>query len=114
GCLPSRSVIEGCVASATDMTELGHQDMTEHYVLTLRHWRRRFARAAEQLDPFRYDTRFRRLWDLYLSYSEGGFAERRIRVGQYLLGKPGFRPEWARAARLSAPGPVFAGAAPPD
>ncbi len=37
-----------------------------------------------------YDERFRRLWELYLSYCEGGFRERRIQDIQLLLAKPGF------------------------
>jgi cyclopropane fatty-acyl-phospholipid synthase-like methyltransferase len=38
-----------------------------------------------------YDERFRRLWELYLSYCEGGFRERRIQDVQLLLAKPRFR-----------------------
>jgi hypothetical protein len=30
----------------------------------------------------------RRLWELYLSWSEGGFSERRIRDVQILLARP--------------------------
>ncbi len=46
----------------------------------------RFEAGAERLC---YDEGFRRLWRLYLSYCEGGFRERRIEVGQLLLGKSG-------------------------
>ena len=38
-----------------------------------------------------YDERFRRLWELYLSYCEGGFRERHIQDVQLLLAKPRFR-----------------------
>jgi cyclopropane-fatty-acyl-phospholipid synthase len=38
-----------------------------------------------------YDEAFRRLWTLYLSYCEAGFAERRIGNVQVLLGKPRHR-----------------------
>jgi glycine/D-amino acid oxidase-like deaminating enzyme len=38
-------------------------------------------------------TSFHRLWELYLSYCEGGFAERRIQDVQLLLAKPGYRAE---------------------
>ena len=54
------------------------------------HWRERFAEARERLAELGYDERFRRLWDLYLSYCEGGFRERRIQDVQLLLAKPRF------------------------
>jgi hypothetical protein len=38
-----------------------------------------------------YDRRFRRLWELYFSYCEGGFRERRIQTVQTLLAEPGVR-----------------------
>ena len=114
GCLPSRAVIEDAVARVTDMRPAGFEDMTPHYVLTLRHWRERFHDAALHLASRGYDRRFRRLWDLYLAYSEGGFAERRIGVGQHLLAKPANvqiseRPPAAATGR----GRACAAAAPP-
>ena len=45
------------------------------------------ARAGE----LGYDLRFRRLWELYLAYSEGGFIERRIGDVQALLAGPAYR-----------------------
>lgn len=42
----------------------------------------------------------RRLWDLYLSWSEGGFRERRIRDGQILLARPGRAQASVQAGRL--------------
>ena len=53
-----------------------------------------------------YDERFRRLWELYLSYCEGGFRERRIQDVQILLAKPGYRAEPLHAIgsrRLAGP-----------
>ncbi len=69
------------------------EDISEHYVRTLAHWRRRFGDARPQLEALGYDARFRRLWELYLAYSEAGFAERRIRDVQLLLAKPRFAGE---------------------
>jgi len=45
-----------------------------HYARTLREWRGRFEERASELDPRKYDSRFRRLWSYYLAYCEGGFA----------------------------------------
>ena len=93
GCLPSLEVIARTVSRVTDMRQVHLEDITEHYVHTLAEWRRRFLAAREQLDRLGYDERFRRLWELYLSYCEGGFAERRIQDVQLLLAKPGYRAE---------------------
>jgi cyclopropane-fatty-acyl-phospholipid synthase len=68
------------------------QELTEHYVRTLRHWRANLERNATKLQELGYDERFRRIWRLYLAYCEAGFAERRIRDVQLLLSKPAHRP----------------------
>ena len=41
-----------------------------------------------ELEALGYDERFRRLWRMYLSYCEAGFAERRIGLVQTVLAKP--------------------------
>lgn len=111
GCLPSLEIISRNTARQSDMRIVQLEDMTEHYVTTLRHWRETFQAATEQLEERGYDERFRRLWVLYLAYCEAGFAERRIQVGQLLLAKPGYRAEplWTLpaerplAARITGP-----------
>jgi cyclopropane-fatty-acyl-phospholipid synthase len=90
GCLPSLQVIARMVARVTDFREAQLHDITEHYATTLAHWRERFRDAAERLPELGYDERFQRLWELYLSYCEGGFRERRIQDVQILLAKPDF------------------------
>lgn len=90
GCLPSLQLIARMVARVTDFREAQLEDITAHYATTLRHWRERFSASAERLSELGYDERFRRLWELYLSYCEGGFRERRIQDVQLLLAKPGF------------------------
>jgi cyclopropane-fatty-acyl-phospholipid synthase len=90
GCLPSMEVIARSVARVTDFRQAHVDDMTAHYAVTLEHWRERFLAATERLSALGYDERFRRLWELYLSYCEGGFRERRIQDVQLLLAKPRF------------------------
>lgn len=92
GCLPSLQVIARNVARVTDFREADLEDITAHYATTLARWRERFLAATERLSELGYDERFRRLWELYLSYCEGGFRERRIQDVQLLLAKPGFSP----------------------
>ena len=88
GCLPSLEVIARAVARRTDMQTLDLEDLTPHYVETLRRWRTNFLANAGRLQALGYDERFRRLWDLYLCYCEAGFAERRICDLQLVLAKP--------------------------
>jgi cyclopropane-fatty-acyl-phospholipid synthase len=93
GCLPSLEVISRSLRSTTDLRHVHLEDITEHYAHTLAHWRARFHNATQRLEELGYDERFRRLWTLYLCYSEAGFRERRIRDVQLLLAKPAFRGE---------------------
>ena len=88
GCLPSLEVISKCVAKRTDLRTVHLEDLTPHYAETLRRWRTNFEAATEQLEDLGYDERFRRLWRMYLSYCEAGFAERRIGLVQTVLAKP--------------------------
>jgi cyclopropane-fatty-acyl-phospholipid synthase len=90
GCLPSLEVILRTLARATDLHVVHTDDITPHYAETLARWRERFAAGVERLYELGYDERFRRLWELYLSYCEGGFRERRIESVQLLLVKPGW------------------------
>ncbi len=91
GCLPSLEVIARSVARRTDMRTVGLEDLTPHYVPTLRAWRERFENSLDRVRSLGYDDRFCRIWRLYLSYCEAGFAERRIGDVQMLLAKPGWR-----------------------
>jgi cyclopropane-fatty-acyl-phospholipid synthase len=88
GCLPSLEVITRNLARRTDLQAMGLEDVTPHYVETLRRWRQNFTAHADELAQRGYDERFRRLWTLYLAYCEAGFAERRICDVQLLLTKP--------------------------
>jgi cyclopropane-fatty-acyl-phospholipid synthase len=88
GCLPSQHVIADRLARHTDLRMLQHEDLTDHYMTTLQRWRKNIETHADRLTDLGYDERFQRLWRLYLSYAEAGFAERRIAAGQTLLGKP--------------------------
>jgi cyclopropane-fatty-acyl-phospholipid synthase len=92
GCLPSLEVIARNVARRTDMQMVALEDLTPHYVETLRRWHENLAAHAEALAALGYDERFRRLWTLYLKYCEAGCAERRICDFQLLLAKPRNRP----------------------
>lgn len=89
GVLPSISVIAQNVAGFTDLQIAHLEDMTAHYARTLRLWRERLLAAKDRLAALGLDEEFRRCWEFYFAYCEGGFRERRIGVVQMLLVKPG-------------------------
>ena len=91
GCLPSIEVMTRNVARRTDMQQVGLEDLTPHYAETLRRWRENFAANVDRAQELGYDTRFQRLWNLYLSWCEAGFAERRIGDVLMVLAKPRHR-----------------------
>jgi cyclopropane-fatty-acyl-phospholipid synthase len=93
GCLPSLEVISRSVARVTDMRPIHLEDITSHYVSTLRCWRENFNAQLDRVRSLGYDGRFQRMWDLYLAYCEGGFGGGRIGDVQLLLAKPGFQGE---------------------
>ena len=90
GCLPSVEVIRRCVERVTDFRMLDLEDLTDHYPETLRRWRENFVRSEKRAAELGYDQRFRRLWELYFAWCEGGFRERRIGDVQALLAKPSY------------------------
>ena len=99
GCLPSVEVIRRCVDRVTDFRMLDLEDITDHYPETLRRWRENFVRSEKRAAELGYDQRFRRLWELYFSWCEGGFRERRIGDVQALLAKPSYRGSGSFATR---------------
>ena len=102
GCLPSVEVICGCVARATDLRMVDLEDMTPHYPETLRRWRENFLANARRAQELGYDRRFRRIWELYFAWCEGGFRERRIENVQALLARPSYRGSGGRGERARA------------
>lgn len=58
------------------------------YARTLAEWRRRFHAAWPEIERMGFDARFRRMWDYYLAYCEGGFRAGTINVGLYVMEKP--------------------------
>ena len=90
GCLPSVAEIKRCLSTVTDMKTAWMDEIGADYAETLKEWRHRFLAAEEQVKAFGYDLKFRRIWELYLAWAEGGFRAARISDFQMLLAKPGF------------------------
>ncbi len=60
----------------------------QSYATTLRAWHERFEAVWPDVAKLGFDERFRKLWKLYLSYCEAGFAENVVDVGIYRLRRP--------------------------
>ncbi|MEQ2007892.1 MAG: cyclopropane-fatty-acyl-phospholipid synthase family protein [Limisphaerales bacterium] len=67
------------------------RDLGLHYVRTLREWRARFNAHHEELHKLKFDDRFIRKWNYYLSYCEAAFAHRNISVVQAIYTRPNNR-----------------------
>ena len=59
-----------------------------HYAETLRRWRERFETRAAEVTALGFDATFRRMWSLYLAYSEAGFRTGYLDVSQMTMAKP--------------------------
>jgi cyclopropane-fatty-acyl-phospholipid synthase len=89
--IPSVNAINDSVARATDMKLFNLEDIGPHYAPTLRIWRERFFANLARVRELGYPESFNRLWEFYLCYCEGGFAERQLGDVQMLLTKPDCR-----------------------
>lgn len=89
--IPSIEAITSSVARVTDMKLFNLEDIGPHYAPTLRLWRERFFANIRRVKELGYPDSFVRLWEFYLCYCEGGFAERQLGDVQMLLTKPDCR-----------------------
>ena len=84
GMLPSLPMLERPLMDA-GLHLVSERGYASHYARTLDEWRRRFNAAWPQLSEPKFDHRFKRMWELYLAYCEGGFRSGLIDVKQMLL-----------------------------
>jgi cyclopropane-fatty-acyl-phospholipid synthase len=80
GCLPSNRRMLELIADKTDMVVRNIEDFGLDYARTLKDWHHRFNKSFPTIKKFGFDENFRRLWEFYLCYCEGGFRERSISV----------------------------------
>jgi len=89
--IPSVTAIADSVTRVTDMKLFNLEDIGPHYAPTLKAWRERFFANLDKVRALGYPDSFIRLWEFYLCYCEGGFAERQLGDVQMLLTKPDCR-----------------------
>ena len=88
-CIPSVSALLGAAAQSSDLRLVHLEEIGSHYVRTLAEWRKNVHDHYQEVLSLGLDEAFLRLWDYYLCYCEGGFAERSIGDAQLILERPG-------------------------
>jgi len=87
GLLPSPAEIFNHTQAQTDMTIVDVEYFGIDYAKTLEDWRHNFNQNWDDIKQHGYDEKFRRLWNFYFHYCEGGFLQGTIDVGHFVLKK---------------------------
>lgn len=87
GLIPSLEAIERTLDEHTALRVTSCDGFGPHYAETLRLWRERFTERAADVAALGFDETFRRMWTLYLAYSEAGFRSGYLDVCQLRLAR---------------------------
>lgn len=90
-CIPSNTAMLNSVTKSSDLRLFDLEDIGPHYATTLRLWRKNFFDNIAEIRQLGYSEEFIKMWEFYLCYCEGGFAERALGDAHLLLTKPGNR-----------------------
>jgi len=74
--IPSVPVLRHAAEQRAGLSLLHLEDITPHYAETLKRWRENFLARWDRLRALGFSEEFRRLWEFYFCYCEGGFRER--------------------------------------
>jgi cyclopropane-fatty-acyl-phospholipid synthase len=74
--IPSIPVLRNAAERRAGLSLLHLEDITPHYAETLKRWRENFLARWDRLKALGFSEEFRRLWEFYFCYCEGGFRER--------------------------------------
>jgi cyclopropane-fatty-acyl-phospholipid synthase len=88
GQLASVEAIDRTISAHTALRISDRYSFGRHYAETLRRWRARFEEQVKTVAALGFDETFRRMWSLYLAYSEAGFRTGYLDVAQLTLTKP--------------------------
>ena len=84
GFLPSIQFMENLIKK-NDLKLEKINTYSDDYARTLATWRKNFLGAWEKISPLGFDEYFKRMWEFYLSYCEGGFKSRNINLIQFSM-----------------------------
>ncbi len=86
--IPSITAMLNSITKVSDLKLYNLEDIGPHYSTTLRKWRENFFTNIENIRKLGYSEEFIKMWEYYLCYCEGGFAERALGDVHLLLVKP--------------------------
>ncbi len=86
--IPSTTAIVAAAAKASDLRLRHLEDIGAALRDDTARVARELHRNADAIRALGYDDAFLRLWEFYLCYCEGGFAERFLGVGQFRSTRP--------------------------
>ena len=86
--IPSITAMLTSITNVSDLKLVDLEDIGPHYATTLRKWRENFFEHIQQVRQLGYSEEFIKMWEFYLCYCEGGFAERALGDCHLLLVKP--------------------------
>lgn len=87
-CIPSNTAMMNSITKVSDLRLFDLEDIGPHYATTLRLWRENFFANIQDVRKLGYSEEFIKMWEFYLCYCEGGFAERALGDVHLLLAKP--------------------------
>lgn len=87
GQLASVPAIERTIKAHTSLRLSDNYSFGRHYAETLRRWRETFEDHSGDVAKLGFDETFRRMWSLYLAYSEAGFRTGYLDVSQLTMTK---------------------------
>lgn len=87
GMLPSPQIMRDQIERAK-LVFASCETFGESYARTLNEWQRRFQRAWSDIETQGFPRRFKRMWEYYLAYCEGGFRSAAINVALYKMTQP--------------------------
>jgi len=90
-CIPSNTAMLKSITNTTNLRLFDLEDIGPHYATTLGMWRENFFNQIDAVRALGYSDEFIKMWDFYLCYCEGGFAERALGDVHLLLAKPNNR-----------------------
>ena len=86
--IPSVTALLCSMTKSSDFKLFDCEDIGPHYATTLRKWRENFFANIDAVRKLGYSEEFIKMWEFYLCYCEGGFAERALGDVHLLLAKP--------------------------
>lgn len=88
-CIPSVAALSRSALQAAPLRLVDLEDIGPHYATTLADWRRNLQANAGLLRALGYGDVLQRMFEFYLGYCEGGFAERALGNVQMVLQRTG-------------------------